>query len=130
MKKIIGFFICLFMMTSCIAVSQNTRRVYYDYVITGVVEHVEFVNDGIYSYHIVGRVPLNMYWELYPCDYYVPRYNKSGVFQNWMTPNKNQWVFYNSHRHHSYRPPQYRQPPRRQTPNGRLRNITPPRHRK
>ena len=104
------------MMSSCATLGQNYTRVYYDYVVTGVVSAPGFVNDGYYSYHIVGRYPANTYWELWPCDYYIGLYNRSGVFQRWYQPN-NWWVFYNGHRHHSYIP---KNPPRK--PN----NMRPP----
>ena len=125
MRKILfGLIFTISMLfSSCATLGQNYQRVYYDYVVSGVVEAPGFVNDGFYSYHIIGTIPMNVYWELYPSDYYLPIYNKSGVFQNWFHPSDRWWVFYNGHRHHSYIP---KNPPR---PNGNMRPPQKPNHR-
>lgn len=112
------------LLSSCATLGQNYQRVYYDHIISGVVEAPGYVNDGFYSYHIIGNIPLDTYWELYPCDYYLPIYNKSGVFQSWFHPSDKWWVYYNGHRHHSYIP---KYPPK---PNGNvLRPPQKPTHR-
>lgn len=118
-KYLLGLVMCLCMcLSSCMTYGQSTSytKVYYDYVITGIVNEPGFVNDGYYSYHIVGSIPPNVYWELWPCGH-VPLYNRSLVFQRWYYPDK-WWVFYNGHRHHTYTPKKL--PPR---PN---RNMRPP----
>ena len=133
MKKILlGLIFCVSMLfSSCATLGQNYTRVYYDYVISGVVEAPGFVNDGFYSYHIIGNIPMNVYWELYPCDYYLPLYNKSGYFQYWFQPSDRWWIFYNGHRHHSYvpkvpyRPNGHMQPPPKK-PTHRPGNVRPP----
>ena len=109
-------------MSSCVC-AQTYTRVYYDHVITGVVNTPGYINDGYYSYHIVGDIPMNMYWELWPCGD-VALYNRSMVFQRWYYPS-NYWVFYNHHRHHRFTPPRpphrphnYGRPPHRPPHNG------------
>lgn len=106
-------------MSSCVS-GQNYEptytRVYYDYVITGVVYSSGYVNDGYYSYHIVGDVPSNVYWILTPCGDNIRLFNRSLVFQRWWKPEKT-WIFYNSQRHHQFRPSYhprhvYNRPPR------------------
>lgn len=116
-KYLIGLMLCLTMcLTSCSTYGQVYTKVYYDYVITGVVNEPGFVNDGYYSYHIVGTIPMNVYWELWPCGNEIRLYNRSMVFQRWFTPS-NHWIFYNTHRHHTFKP----QPPHK--PHG---NVRPP----
>lgn len=126
-KKMILLMIGLLMsMSSCISgqnYSPTYTRVYYDYVITGVVPGQGYVNDGYYSYHIVGDIPSNVYWILTPCGDNIRLFNRSLVFQRWWKPS-NTWIFYNHQRHHQFRPSYphrhvYNRPPRPNRPHDR-----------
>lgn len=68
-----------FCFSSC-ALSQSIyvdyQRVYFDHVIHGHVLSYDYVFDGTYSYHILGVIPHNVYWELYPCGCEVYLYSK------------------------------------------------------
>ncbi len=96
--------IVMMFMSSCVTAQtpvNNYPVVYYDYVIGGVVDEIGFVNDGYYSYHIIGQIPMNTYWTLYPSVDVVYVYNRSMTYRQVFKPN-NWWVFYNKHRHHTY----------------------------
>jgi hypothetical protein len=122
MKTMRKFIVCLLMsfigLTSCVvaqSVDSDYRPVYYDYVITGLINDPAFVNDGFYSYHIVGTIPSNVYWELLPCGIEVGLYNQSGIFIRNFVPVK-RWIFYNHSRHHYYDRPRGYQPKYRTQP--------------
>ena len=70
MRNIIFILMVLIMSSGCSTTAQSYytdyEEIYYDYVINGVITHPEFVNDGTYSYHIIGHYPTNVYWELIP----------------------------------------------------------------
>lgn len=85
MKKII-FALLIFMsslLSSCVVSGQSIygdyQKIYFDYVISGRVDSPYYVYDGTYSYHILGTIPKNVYWELYPCGYDVYLYTKQMV---------------------------------------------------
>lgn len=98
--------IMIFFMSSCIT-AQTTigayHKVYYDYVVGGVVNEIGFVNDGYNSYHIITKIPVNTYWELCPVGHEIYIYNKSLTYKKIFRPN-NRWIFYNKHRHHIHNP--------------------------
>lgn len=87
---------------TCLTVTGSARtypRVYFDYVIEGVVRDEGFVNDGYRSYHLVSPVPKNTYWELKPCDRIVEIRDRRGIFRGWFIQGK-RWVFYGKTIHH------------------------------
>ena len=125
MRKMVLTLLCGIMMclTSCMSaqgVYETYSPVYYDYVIDGVVIGDEFVNDGQYTYHIVGTIPSGVYWQLTPLHSNVRLYNSSRIYIGSFHPTTN-WIFYNHsiyrHYNHSVRPPH---PPRPHT------HVTPP----
>lgn len=113
MKKIICLIFAI-TVSLCAFSQQVYTKVYYDYVISGQVKDVSFVFDGYYSYHIVGFIPRNAYWELYPVgDVFICR--RDGSYLGKFKPT-HRWIFYNRTRHHEYRPPARPKPHRRPTP--------------
>ena len=148
-RKMKNLLICIIfgiimLLNSCSTFSQNYNKIYYDYVIEGVINEPGFVNDGYYSYHIMNNIPVDEYWELYPYDSKIGVYNIYMVFQRYYYPDNN-WILYHNGKHHMYIPrykvppkkPIYRNPPRK--PNGNMRppqkpkpkpgNIRPPQKR-
>lgn len=127
MKKLMLTLMCGLMMclTSCATtygVYDEYSPVYYDYVIDGIVQGDGFVNDGRYTYHIVGIIPTGVYWQLTPIHGSVRLYNTSRIYIGTFYPTTN-WVFYN----HSVRPPHPPKPHTHMTPPPPHRpGVTPP----
>lgn len=137
MKKLILILLVLtlsFSFNSCV-VGQSTyvdyERVYFDRVVYGRVIADDYVWDGTYSYHVIGIIPRNVYWELWPCGTSVYLYQTNGVrirqFEwtrrsiYYNRTHHNYYRFDDRHRepHHSYRQDPLPPRPRREvrTPN-------------
>ena len=96
----------LIMSSGCSTMAQSCytdyEEIYYDYVINGVITHPEFVNDGTYSYHIIGHYPTNVYWELIPYGE-VYLFNTSMVkISIFVHPQR--YIYYNHTLYHRYYP--------------------------
>ena len=106
MRNIIFILMVLIMSSGCSTTAQSYytdyEEIYYDYVINGVITHPEFVNDGTYSYHIIGHYPTNVYWELIPYgDVYL--FNTSMVkIRIFVHPQR--YIYYNHTLYHRYYP--------------------------
>ena len=106
MRNIIFILMVLIMTSGCSTTAQSYytdyEEIYYDYVINGVITHREFVNDGTYSYHIIGHYPTNVYWELIPYgDVYL--FNTSMVkIRIFVHPQR--YIYYNHTLYHRYYP--------------------------
>lgn len=96
-------------MSSCIVAQPSTtqyKHVYYDHVVSGVITAKGYVTDGYNSFHIIGEIPKNIYWELCPVGNEIYIYNKSLTYKRIYKSNK-RWIFYNKHRHHHVQTPRY-----------------------
>lgn len=116
MKKfILTLIICVmsFGFSSCVS-SQTTyadyQKVYFDRVINGHIIADDYVWDGTYSYHILGLVPKNIYWELYPTGWDVYLYNTNMVRLRLFDYNR-RYIFYNRGFHNYYRFDNRHRPP-------------------
>lgn len=98
----------LMCMSSCVVARTPGEYdvVYYDYVITGLVNEPGFVNDGYRSYHLVGGIPRNVYWVLRPVGREVYIYNKQRTYRQIYKPDKH-WIYYNKSRQRQYTPPRH-----------------------
>ena len=115
----------MFSLTSCATVVpddiyMSSTPVYYDYVVTGFVDGPNYIYDGTYSYHIVGSIPLNCDWVLYPYTSRVILYNTSMVYVSVFRPSSS-WIYYNGHRYHHFHKPPHK-------PNHTYRPPQPPPH--
>ena len=104
MKKII----CLIFAISislCGFSQQVYQKVYYNYVMSGQIKSDAFLFDGYYSYHIVGFMPKNTYFELVPIGE-IPIFNRNGIRVGTFH-EQHRWLFYNRSRQR-----ELKQPPR------------------
>lgn len=107
MKKfILTMIICIMSVcfSSCVS-GQTTyadyQKIYFDRVVYGRVIADDYVWDGTYSYHILGLVPRNVYWELYPTGWEVYLYDRNMVRLRLFNYTK-RYIFYNRGFHNHY----------------------------
>lgn len=101
--------------SSC-ATSQTVyadyHKVYFDHVVYGHVISENYVYDGTYSYHILGAIPVNTYWELYPCSWEVYVYNKN-MIRIKLYEYTRRSIYYNRTHHNYYKFDDRHRPPYR-----------------
>lgn len=98
------FIILSFILNSC-ALEQYTnsdyQKVYFDHVVYGYVNNNSYVYDGSYSYHIIGVIPHNVYWELCPYRRDVYLYNKQmNIIRLFEWTRRS--IYYNRNHHHYF----------------------------
>lgn len=104
--------LCCSSCASSQSITADYDRVYFDYVVSGHVIGDDYVYDGTYSYHILSAVPVNVYWELYPCRYEVYLYTSQMVrirLFEWTRRS----IYYNRTHHNYYRFDDRHRPPMR-----------------